>query len=764
MVWGMDMRAVGDSVARWTVVLLIGALPLCVLPASWIAVAQAKMGIIAIAVLVAYLAWAIARISEGSFSIPKSALCLVGALIPIAYAVSAFMHGSASSFVGGMGEQDTLIAVVLLYALLVLPSLVFSGVFRGSIASLRALFIGASAVVVIQGVRLVFPDTLTLGTLSGSASSVVGNWHDLGIFLGLIVFIACVLYAFNIVESWWRKFVGAVGALSLVILFFVHAADVWYALAALGFVVAVSQFRIARARHEAPRAIVKRIALWSVLCVVGLLVGYGSTFVYDHLPARLQVASAEVRPSWRGTFVVGERALDRTPALLFGSGPNTFSHAWGQFKPDEVNATLFWDTDFASGVGMIPTSVVTVGVFGAIAWVLLLLLVLSRFFVLVRTWDAGSPFHGLSFAIVGASAYLMAFHILYTPGLALSALTFIFLGLVVLSQGSARTPFLMPLSLSEWKGIARLVLLFCVVLVFVYASITALRATVSDALVMRGAYLYNQSHSLSDATASVRLALSVYPQNDRGERAAVELGLLQLQELAARSDDSSEARIRLQATLSQTVQHGLAAVMLDPENYRNWLILAQLYQNLAGAGVQGAADGARDAFIKAIEANPKNPTPLVNLAQLAMTEGKPDEAIGFLDRALALKPDFAPALHLRSQIRAHAGELSSARADAETVVRLTPYDPLAWYNLGAVQYAAASYAEALETLTRAIELQNEYANALFVQALSLEKLGRREEALRALERIAALNPDDDAVADLVASFRAGKPIDSAFPR
>ncbi len=766
MVWNINIRALADPIAWWALVLAIGALPFLVVPVPWVAVAQAKMAIISTAVLIASLAWTAARISEGHFSIPRSLIGLAGALIPIAYAISAFLYGGSASFVGGRGEQDTLVAVILFYALLVLPSLVFANQFRGITASLRALYIG-SAAAAVQSLLLLLPEAGALGALSERAFSVVGSLHDLGIFLGLIVFISSALLAFRVFDSWWRIFTGAVGGLSFVALLLIctRSADVWYALAAIAFTAAFFQLRIVRARHEGRGGILRRAGLWIALGIAGLAVGCGGAFVYDHLPARFQIVQAEVRPSWQGTFAVGERALDTTPALLFGSGPNTFSHVWGHFKPEEVNSTLFWDADFASGVGAIPTSVVTVGFVGAAAWAILAFLALLRFVALVRTRDTSFPLHGLSFAVAGASVYLMAFHVMYAPGLALSSLTFVFLGLLSLSQANTRSaPLQMPLSVEDWRGASRLALLLAVAGVCAYASITALRAVASDALITRGAFLYSQSQDVSDAVASVRLALAVYPRNDRGERAAVELGLLQLKELAARSDGSSEARVQLQAALSQTVGHGLAAVTLDPGNYRNWLILAQLYQHLAGAGVQGASEGARDAFMKAIEANPKNPTPFVNLAQLAVAEGRSEEATDFLDQALALKPDLASALHLRSQIHARAGDMDRAKADAEAVVKSAPDDPLAWYNLGAVRYAASSYEEAIEALARAIELQDDYANALFVQALSFEKIGKRADALRALERIAALNPDDASVKGLVATFKAGKPIDSAFPR
>ena len=106
-------------------------------------------------------------------------------------------------------------------------------------------------------------------------------------------------------------------------------------------------------------------------------------------------------------------------------------------------------------------------------------------------------------------------------------------------------------------------------------------------LVNRAVTVYNTANDLAGASRSIAGAVAVDSQNDRARVAAVEVGLLQLAKLVASNDTSEAARAQLQSTLTQTIEHGLAAVSIESRNYQNWLALARLYGELAGVGVEG---------------------------------------------------------------------------------------------------------------------------------------------------------------------------------
>lgn len=757
---GERVKDMAEAVAHWSLILLLALLPFFIVPVSWVSVAQAKILLIALTVLVGVIAWVLARSLEGSLTIPKNALFIFAALLPVTYAISALGgERGAASYVGGNAEQGTVVVMTLLYAILALSVLVSQNAFRSVVIYLRAFFLGSAILVVLEIVRVAFPQALSLGVLSGNASTLIGSWHDFGIILGLLVFLSLALYSTPIFEARWKWLIGTVGILSFLLLIVANWRDVWYALGVLAFLAGLYQWSAMRERRGDLRETAKRVGLWSALVLFALLSGLFSSFVYAHLPSLLQVAQTEVRPSWRGTFAVGEKVFEGGEALIFGSGPNTFGQAWGRYKPESVNATDFWNVDFTTGVGLVPTALVTVGILGLIAWGVLGILLFWSVIRFARARESASPIHALSFAALGAALYLALFQIVYAPGIGISSLTFFFLGMLVVLQGVGRGAFAFSPSLNDRKGMATLAALALVAALVALAALTDIRATVSDALVGRSAALYASSRDASLALENVRAALAVYPGNDRAERAAVELGLLELRDLSA-SNSPDSARIRLQERLSQTIAHGLSAVSIDDTNYQNWLALAGLYQNLAGAGVHGAYESARGAYEKAHAANPTNPLPLVRLAQLELSAGKKDAAQSDLDQALALKPDLAPALFLRSQIKAGEGAFTDAESDAKKAAELAAQDPLGWYNLGAIYYADHSYENAVASLSRAISLEGDYSNALFVLALSYDALGKKEEARGALSRVAELNPGNTSVAKLIADLERGKPLNA----
>jgi tetratricopeptide (TPR) repeat protein len=221
----------------------------------------------------------------------------------------------------------------------------------------------------------------------------------------------------------------------------------------------------------------------------------------------------------------------------------------------------------------------------------------------------------------------------------------------------------------------------------------------------------------------------------------------------------------LQKTLTETIDHGLAAISIDRVDYQNWLTLAVLYQELAGVGIEGAYEQAQTAYTSARNENPTNPVPVFRLAQLETARGNRGAAISNLDAALVIKPDFAPAHFLRSQLLAQDQRLEDAVASAVAVVQLVPGDPLGWYNLGVILYMGRSFNEAGAAFVQAVTLQPDYSNALFMLALTFHQVGQPEQAIQAMSRVVELNPTDTTVPAMIENIQGGKdPFDGLNPQ
>ena len=758
----LKIQTTADSVARWGIIIFLGALPFFLTPNSWVTIPQAKMILLAIAIIVVSIAWIVARIAEGKVQIPKSFLLGVAAFLPISYLVSALVTSRTwLSFVGTGVEQDTVVAILLSYSLFLFFALVLSRGMREITLAFRALFIGGAVLVIIQLWQIAFPEYSGFGgALPNTVSSAIGGLHDLAIFLGLIVFLS--ISSSDLLDGTSARLRLArifAGVVSLAFLLIINSSDVWLGLAVVSaFYGVYLWFDVWKSNNVTGSNSIRATLPYIILSILALGLSYGGTAVNAKLPPRLQLSQVEVRPSWQGTFTVGKQSFKSAREFIVGSGPNTFTRTWGLYKPLSVNATQFWNTDFFSGIGLIPTSLLSVGILGLLSWGALLVAILSSVVRFVRDRRFRTPLKMATGVILAGILYLFVFNVVYIPGVALSALLFALLGIfvalnVIEGKVGARTFSLNWMELKS-KVVMAGVVAFGAVIIF--GGIESLRALVSDTQVNRAIVTYGTT---SDLNASLRYngyALSVLGTNDRAHRTAVEIGLLQLKQLLAEGKISDSLRARLQETLTTTLQHGISAVSSNSNNYRNWLSLAQLYGELSAGGIEGADKNSRESYERARLESPTSPLPLLGLAQLDLTVGDAKSAREHLNAAIAMKSDFTVAHLLLSQLNAKSNDLAKAQDEAIIVAQLSPQDPFAWYNLGLVLYTRKSYKDSASALERAVQLQPNYANAIFLLGLSYYHLGRESDAISAFDEVARLNPSDPMPKKAVANVKDGQ--------
>lgn len=741
-------------------VFLVTLLPVFFIPVLWISTMQAKMVLIIALLIIATTAWVVARFIEGSVRLPKSLILAAGLLIPVAYVLSVAFSGAAQkSLVGNGVEQDTLAFTLILYAGLVLSALIFSGARGAGIKALQGLSIGVFFLMCIQVVHIAIPDLSLGGVIATAAGNAFGTWHEFAILLGFFIVLGLGIRNTGVAAGWRRYALYAMCILSAAFLVVANFFDVWLVVFLAGAIALVSELRSSHAHLGWSSFSWKSHGIWTSVVLLALFSIVFGTFINSVLPSRIHVVNVEVRPSWSGTMQIGESALTRPASLFFGVGPNTFGREWSLYRPLGVNQTVFWDADFATGVGSIPTSFITTGIFGILAW-------LS--FVAALFWNAtrslvrlkGDAPDVLYTAALGlSSVYLVVFYVFYVPGPALSLLMFLFIGLFVafsVHAGSVGTFYaVLRENTLRSSGLVMCLALFGVGMISAFVGVS--RVLAADILLNRSVVTYRQTQDVQAASALVDDALRINPHNARAHRTAVQLGLVLLDKLSAQSDaNSEEARARLQSTLEVTIQHGLSAVRSNEDDYQNWLQLAGLYQQLAGVKVAGAYDEARAAYERAREQNPSSPVPLFQLAQLELLENHQDAALEALEQAVQLKPDIAAAYYLASQIYAAQNDLKSAFASAALATQYAPEDARAWYNSGAISYAAADYANAISALEKTLVLEPNNANGAYLLGLSYYQSGRAGDSLRMFEALDRLDPGQAIVTKAIEDLRAGR--------
>jgi tetratricopeptide (TPR) repeat protein len=766
-------------VSQFLLTSIIFLLPIFFIPTSWVTIPHAKMFVFSIFTLLALLFWIIAKLYKGSVSIPLSLIAGVSLLLPVVYLFSAIFSGSTGgSFIGLGFERDTVIAMVLWVFAMFAVVLTFDTT-SSILKSYRILILSGAVIAIFEILNHVVGNRVVSlnGLLTLPPATIIGSWHDLSIFLGLIVFTSSTFLGSKFGNK-NTKIISIVAiSFSLILLSLINSIDVWIALAVLsGTGLAYPYFFkiFDKKKSEANQIpdvlntneltkkegginIANSIPFIISLVLSILFIFFGSIFV-DKIPESFRVVEFEVRPSWEGTFAVASSVYQER-GFLFGSGPNTFNRQWGLYKPAGVNETAFWNTDFSQGIGFIPTSIINSGIIGAIVWLLFFLVLIYRGIktLISPPNDGDGRWRGIYLGLFGGVIYLWVFHLVYPPGVALLALTFLITGVFIASQRVSGVISSRTIIFKESKkiGIATMAALIIVAIISILLLFLSIRALTADMLVNRSVSIFNKTGNIEEAQRVLGKSLAMDSKSTRARRAAVELGMLEFQKYVQAGDINEEQQNQLKNVLEQTIGHALSAINTNEADYQNWLILARLYEQLAGVQIEGAYVNAKAAYERAAAENPTNPEPNARLAQLAISQGDIDSARENLEKAISRKKNYPIAHYLLSQIEASLGNIEGAIISAENAAISAPQEPLAWFQLGVLNHSIGNYEKAASALEQAIILNQNYANALYVLGLDYYELGRVDDSLKMFLKVLELNPDNELVKTIIKNLTEG---------
>ena len=702
-------------------------------------------------------------LNKGSIELPRTKIVFALLLLPLAALVSAFFTGSPmNSLVGNVFEVGTAGLFIVLYFLFLIS--VFAGLQEGLAKRVNAAFLIAMGVSVLRLLVEVVRGS-SLSFLNNVPLSLVGNFVDLSLLLGAgVVLSLCLL---NLASLGQKTKVGlwALLALSLVYVGAIAFKPVIYIVGVFSLVMFIYLISVSRQgaglSSERNSWIKKSYSSLFVLLVSMVMIISGNA-ITNYLSGALKINSFDVRPSFSATMGVIKNQWMQNPVT--GAGANNWDKLWAAYRPLEVNQSNFWNANFFFGSGLIPTLFGTLGLLGAFA-------ILAFFYFYakegLKAFFAPAEMNGASqnrflpVATFLTSLFLWVAAFIYTPGIAVLALAFIFTGLFAASLARLGTIGTIRINIFSNPKTNFISVLSVVVLMVgvVAAEYFVWEKIVASVVFNKAVTAYNENGDLAKAQAGVARAIGVRP-TDLYQKTGAELYLLAIEKIAAsipvNGQISDAQRNELQNNVARAVEYGRAAVASDPKNYENHFTLGRIYESLAIKGIAGAAENAKESFAQAEKLNPQNPAIQLSYARLAIFGGDIPLARNYINKALEFKSNYTDAYFILAQLEAASNNIAGVIRAIESATIADPLNAGLYFQLGLVKYQTGDFPGATDAFERAIIIVPDYANAKYFLGLSYYRLGKKAETLKQFEDLKMTNPDNKEVDLILSNLKANK--------
>lgn len=741
------------------------------IPSTAIPLGATKTFLLASGAIITLALYILARLSRGNVIFPPS--ILVGALwLPvIAYALSSAFSGISfgSAIWGTSLEPDTLGFMLVVAVLGTLTAFVMRR------AEHYRLYLSVSAyafcVVVALQLIILIVGQFDLSTISPSFS-IVGSYNDLALLLGLGVVSILMTLRFMELSKRAHKalLLGGIGA--MVLLAVANSSLVWVLLALVSLGLFVES--VMKRSHGASDADLDDVGssmdyeltgtdegshsliLPLAVLAVSLFFLIGGT-LGGALANSLNVNVLSIRPSWQSTIAIAQNTYGTSP--IFGSGPGTFGVQWLKYRDASLNSTVFWNVDFSSGIGFVPTSFVTTGVLGVLAWLGFLgLFIVFGIRMLIRR-ASNDPFISyvaiLSFV---ASLYLFTTAVFGLPNSVILALAFVFAGLFIsttrFAEGSKQWGIIF--SRSPRIGFVIVFSLTILLLASVVAAYTLVGHYIATSKITSAGNAFSAG-DLDYADRESQNSISFAPSTAAYQIQA-RVASARLNQIVASSTMSvSSAQQAFQTALSTGINAAMTATRLAPSDYQSWIALGDLYSQAVPLGVESAYDSAKTAYEKAQSLNPTNPQIQYILAQLNVANKNNKAAEENLKASIALKQDYTAAIFLLSQLQVQDGNVKDALASALAAAYFQPNDPNILFQVGILYAAQNDLANAAAALSAAVDANPSFANARYFLSAVYAKQGDLGKALIQMQAISAMSEDNaKAVATQLDALKVSK--------
>ncbi len=387
----------------------------------------------------------------------------------------------------------------------------------------------------------------------------------------------------------------------------------------------------------------------------GLIVGLGVN-IYSILPGKF---TAPLLPPFDVSWSVAIDALRTPRTALIGFGPDSYRVAYNLFKPAGLNMSDYYGIDFNQGANVPLTLLVTLGLFGLLSWLFLVVHIVKKFIK-----DSQLRQHPTSWMLMA----LVVIQFLFPP----HAITMILFALVLtfwlaiqhqdfehvklytlMTRLSNREEHKTSYTHVFSQALAVILLLVAVVALYGFG-----RGEAAAFTMFRSSLAAAQNNAVQTYELQQQ-AIQLNPYIDTYRRRYGLTNLTIATALANKADLTEAEQAQIVQLIQQSIREGRAATTLQPNYYGNWQVLAQIYTNLIGVAT-GAEDWAVNAYVRGVELSPTNPDLRLQLGSVFFQREQYQEAAQLFQQATNLKPDHANAYYNLANALVQLGQLQSA--------------------------------------------------------------------------------------------------------
>lgn len=746
-----------NNLSFWILTVLVFLLPLSFLPTTLIPLGVVKVALTTLGLVALVALFLFETFRSKALALPSTTLLWGALALPIVYILSAVLGSNPNhSLYGYAIEPGTAASIVIFSALFLFAAIYFRDRSR-LIRAIAVLFISLGVLAVFFLIKvLTGGNWLVLNTFTGVMGNPVGAWTDLGMAMGLLAIITSFAVEMLPISGLTRWALWIAYALSLFSLMVVNFSTAWVLLLVVSLIMVV-YFATVEKRED--RGLLSRSGVWMslVLVVVSLFFLWNPGQFTTQIANWAAVSNADVRPNLSSTVDVSKAVLGSN--LLLGMGPHSFDSSWLLYRPEVTNQSIFWNVGFLYGSGFLPTVPPSVGLLGSLAWIFFL----GTFFLLGIKALARGPIDR-SDRFITISSFLIAFVLwigsfLYVPSSVVLALAFIFTGIFAAASGVTQVISQRFLALDRNKLTYFASMLSMLALLVGTAAFGRVIWKKSVAVFhFQQAVAYSQAGKSFDQVESELGKAVVSAPADPYWNGVSQIELSKAtQAINDSSLSDNDKRDKFQNSLSAAIEAAQNSIKLNP-SYENYISLANIYSSLVPAplNIPGSYEAAKQDYAEAIKRNPLSPEAPLLLAKLEYSKGNTAEALDDVNKAIKLKPDYADAHFTLAQIEVSQNNISEAIKSAETGALLSPGNPGVYFQIGILKYANKDYTGTVDSMQKALAIVPDYANAKYYLGLALDKLGKKDDALKAFEDLATTNPTNELISSAIANIKAGR--------